>query len=324
MISKTQKILVALLILQLALIGWAFWPEQDGLEAGIPLIANGSLINVNRVEIQTDLGETLSLELDSSSARWVHAPSGYPLTDGIVAELIEKLENVETGRLVTQTPASHSRLRVAEDQFQAKVSVWSDGVKHELIVGSAPNSRSVHVRVPNQDEVWLTDAFSSDDVDPSVRNWLNTLYYSVDRSDVVALTVENENGIFQFEQTTPAGEDSEENFVAPIWTLAQLTDGQQLNLEQFNNLLSQATSMRFLEPLGDVAHPSFGLDKPMSKITIQLKNDERTLRIGAYDEQTDSYVIDSDFGPIVRISSPAVNRFVEANLEALIFEATNE
>ena len=316
-LTQAQKILIVILTGQIALIMWFFWPEPEVAQGGQPLLADLPAMQVDRIEIEDGNGAVIGFNIDPTTNHWVHSPSGYAPTDGVLAGLIRQLEQVETGRLVTQTPASHARLQVADRQFNRRVRLWADGVKQELIIGSAPNSRSVHVRLPNQDEVWLTNAVSASDVDPALRNWLNTLYYSVERNEVLGITIENENGTLTFSQAEPAGEDENGNFVAATWQLEELSAGEQLDQAAFNTILSRATSMRFTEPLGFEQKPSYQLDDPLAVVTIELENESRTLTIGAFDEESDSYVVASDFSMLVRVPSLSVREFVTADPASL-------
>ncbi len=313
--TQLQKILTAVLLLQIAIGAWVFWPAADGATPGQPLLTSLAGVQIDRIEIEDGTGERLELSIDPTTNHWVHTPSGYSLTDGKITRFIDQLRQLQSGRLVTQTPASHARLQVADEQFNQKIRIWADGALQELLVGTAPNSRSVHVRLPNQDEVWLTDVLTSADVDPAVRNWLNTLYYSLERSDVVGLTIENESGTLRFERVPPVVEGD-----APTWALQGLAADERLDQAAFGTLLSRATSVRFAEPLGFERKPSYQLNDPLATVTIELENGSRTLEIGAYDSESDSYVLGSDFSMVVRVPALTVADFVMADLEGLILQ----
>ncbi|MEM8858867.1 MAG: DUF4340 domain-containing protein, partial [Chloroflexota bacterium] len=247
--TRLQKTLIAVLLIQVALGAIVFWPESDIAESGEPLLDGAGTSRIDRLEIASEDGEIIKLAVDPITNRWVHAPSGYAANEQAIAELIGGLQQIETGRLVTQTPASHGRLLVADSQFDQKITIWAGAVKQELLVGTAPNARSVHVRIPNQDEVWLTAAITSQDVTPAIRNWVDTLYYSMDRTDILNLTVENGSGTYEFVQSRPAGEDENGNFVAAEWEQVGFPEDALFDVAAFNTLLSRATSVRFLEPL---------------------------------------------------------------------------
>ncbi len=324
MISRAQKILIAILLLQIALIGWVYWPENDPVGAGVRLMSDTDFGRVTKIEIENNLGEKIELARDPTANEWVHAPSGYLVTVGKVETFLDDLSQIVTGRLVTQTPASHTRLGVADNQFEAKVSVWVDGVKQEILVGTAPTSQTIHVRIPNQDEVWLTDRLTEDDVDVALRNWMDTLYYSVERSDVVALSIENEAGMLRVVQSEPAGQDADGNRSAAVWGLENGPAGTSFDQAAFGNLLSRATSMRFTEPLGIQPEPSYQLDSPTATIKVELENGKRTLFVGDYDSETDSYVVASDFNMIVRIAGSSLNDLINATAESLILDQPSE
>ncbi len=324
MFNQSQKILLALLLVQIALISWVYWPQTEDNSLGSSFFADSYLSQVERIEIENKTGERLSLVQDSELGNWTHAPSGYLLTAEVVETLLANLGGVTMDRLVTQTSASHSRLGVAESQFESKISLWADGVRQELLVGTAPNSRTIHVRLPNNDEVWLTDRLTQTDVDIDLRNWLNTLYYSVERKDVAGLIIDTGDERLEFFQIQPAGTDSDGNSTAPIWGLKDSPADANLDQAAFGTLLSRATSMRFTEPLGTEADPRYQLESPVAQITILLENGERNLTVGAFDPETNSYVVASDFNMIVRIASSSLQDLIEANREGLVSASSSE
>ncbi|MEM9777214.1 MAG: DUF4340 domain-containing protein [Chloroflexota bacterium] len=319
MLTRLQTYLIGALLLQIIIGVYVFWPAADTAQAGTPLLDIPVSGQVDRLEIEGSNGQRIELSIDPTTNFWVHAPSGYPANDIVINQLVASLAQVETGRLVTQTPASHGSLQVADQQFNQIIRVWNDGVRQELIVGTAPNARSVHVRVPDQDEVWLTAALTSRDVDPDLRNWVDTLYYSIERNDVLGMTVENGNGTFEFVQTEPAGEDEEGNFKAAVWALKDMPEDARFDATAFNTLLSRATSIRFSEPLGVEQKLAYGLDNPFARVTLELVNGPRTLIIGAYDQESDSYVIQAENeSMIVRVPGQAIVEFLVADQEMFL------
>lgn len=319
MLTKLQTYLIGALLVQIVLGAYVFWPAADNAQAAIRLLDLPVSGQVDRLEIEGSDGQLIQLAIDPTTNMWVHAPSGYPANDLVISQFVTSLAQVETGRLVTQTPASHGSLRVSDQQFNQVVRVWNDGVRQELIVGTAANARSVHVRVPDQDEVWLTAAITSQDVNPELRNWVDTLYYSLERNDILGVTVENGNGTFEFVQTTPAGEGEDGNFTAAVWTLVGLPQGAQFDATAFNALLSRGTSLRFSEPLGIESKPAYGLDDPFARVTLELVNGSKTLIIGAYDQESDSYVVQAENeSMIVRVPGQAIVEFIVADQEMFV------
>ncbi|MEM8862808.1 MAG: DUF4340 domain-containing protein, partial [Chloroflexota bacterium] len=112
----------------------------------------------------------------------------------------------------------------------------------------------------------------------------------------------------------PAGEDENGNFVAAEWEQVGFPEDALFDVAAFNTLLSRATSVRFLEPLGLERKLSYGLDSPLARVTIELESGSKTLTIGAYDQLTDSYVmLADDIGMIIRVPGTAVVEYIVAD-----------
>ena len=304
--NRRNLVLAGALLFQLILVAVVLWPRSRAAgEEGQALFADVEAAQIVALSISDANGETINLAREAGS--WVLADAdGYPCQEGKVPELLAKLVGLKSGSLVTQTSASHKRLKVAEDDYERRIEFeLADGTRHQLFIGSSPTFNAAHIRVAGQDEVYLTSNLSATDAGIQPTSWVDRTYFSVTRADVVGLTVENENGEFGF---VKVGDD---------WSLKDLTPDETFNLTNFQTLLSRASSVAMVRPLGREEQESYGLQSPRAVVTIRTHNDEEgdkvyTLRVGAQDAQDNSYVITSSESPYyVRVSEFTAQDFVE-------------
>jgi hypothetical protein len=279
--NRRNQILGALLVAQLVLAVVVFWPRStvSGAEAG-PIFADFKADDVVSMSITDAEGNQVVLAKDGDS--WVlPGADDYPADGEKITSLLQKIEKIQADRQVTRTESSHRRLQVAADDFVRRIDLeLSGGQTYKLYVGSSPQSSATHVRADGNPETYLTGDLVSYDVNARSAGWIDTLYYTLPQTTTVALTLKNPNGEFDFTR------DAEGQ-----WTLQALAEGEVFNEAAFSSLLSQATSLRMVEPIGREAQAAFKLDAPQAVITVQTDDGQSyTLQIGALREEDNSYV----------------------------------
>lgn len=310
--TSVQKILAIVLVLQVILAGIIFWSQRPvSVESG-PLLSDFEAENVVALKIEN--GEGDNVELAKLNGAWVLSSGGdYPADQEAVSTLLDKLAAIQTDRLVTRTKDSHKRLQVAADDFSHRVQLELDsGATDELFFGTSPNPRSIHVRLADQNEVFLTGELLSHEVDAVVSNWIDPTYVNLDREQVSAMMLENANGAFELQKT-----DDE-------WTLLGLEEGEEFDPAGANSLLGQLASMRMTAPLGTEEQPEYGLVNPSASLAVTVEDGagaERvyTLAVGALDPQSDTYVVkwsDSDY--YVTIARFTGNRLIDVTRDDFI------
>jgi hypothetical protein len=249
----------------------------------------------NQIELATSMGAWVLPEADD-----------YPTQQNKVPELLDKIVALKADRLVTQTPGSHKRLKVAEGDFERCIEFeLADGTMHTLYLGSSPSYGSSHVRADDQNEVYLA-SLSISDVGVSASSWVDTLYLSLTQDQIVALTLENKNGRFEFEKDD-----------AGTWTMKGLAADETLNEDNVKPLVTRVSSLRMVRPLGKTEQDGYGLKEPNAVVTVKTRDDEGnvktySLRVGAKSEQDSSFVVISSESPYyVRVSEYTVKDFVE-------------
>ncbi len=303
--NRLNQILVGILALQLVVAAIVLWPRPAATGEGERLFPDVEAERITSLTITGADGQ--SIKLAKAGGEWVLPEAGdYPVQEGKVPALLDKIAGLETGRLVTQTSGSHKRLGVAEDGFERLVELeLDDGTHHRLYVGTAPSFSVIHVRADEQDEVYLASDLSTIDVGVLATDWTGRDYLSVPRDQVVALTLENENGRFDFSKE------------GDTWTMQGLTSDETLNETAVQTLLGRATSVSMLRPLGKEEKAEYGMADPSATVTLHTRNEEGgekvyTLRVGAQDPGDNSYTVISSESPYyVQVSEFVVKDLVE-------------
>lgn len=308
--NRHNQILAVVLVVQLVMAGllfWQPWSAAAGSAAG-PLIPGFTVPGVTGLTISD--GDGNRVMMTRTGENWVLPELGdYPVDSAKVEPLLQKIEELETNRLVTQTDSSHRRLKVAGDDFNRLVEIeLQDGAGHKLYLGSPAGGTSAHVRADDQAEVYLANNLSSWDVSAQASGWIDTLYFTVPQTATVALTLENQNGVFEFEKE---GEN---------WTMAGLAEDETFNPSSLTSLLSQASSIQMTAPIGKEKEASFGIDQPQATVTLKTKDGDQektyVLRIGAKDPEDSSYVASSSESPyFVRVAEFTGNNFIDKTRE---------
>ncbi len=287
--NRRNQILSAVLAVQIVVGALVFWPRSTTSAESGPLFANLKAADVVNLTISDANGEHITLAKNGDN--WILPEAGdYPADSTKIAPLLNKLEDLKTNRLVTQTDASHKRLKVASDDFNRLIEVkLQDGTSHKLYLGSTAGVSTTHVRADDQSEVYLASNLSSWDVNAQASAWIDTLYFTVPQTATVALTLQNQNGTFELEKE---GDN---------WTMKGLAGDEKLNVNNVTTLVSQATAVHMVSPIGKESQDSFGLDAPLAVVTLKTKEGDQektyTLKIGAKSDDGNSYVASSSESP---------------------------
>ena len=306
--NKHNRILAAILAVQIVLLAITFWPRASAAGGGEPLFGELSADQVVRLTLQGAEGEPVVLA--QNAGRWVLPEADdYPAQGDKIAALLDKLLAIRGDRLVARTGGSHQRLKVAGDDFERLITLeLADGTQHQLYLGTSPRYQVLHVRPGDQDAVYLALGLTLYDARAEVTAWVDPVYFSVPRDEIVALTLENANGRFAFKK----GEDD-------AWTMEGLSADETLNPNNVTSLVTRVTSLQMRRPLGREEQAAYGFDAPSAVVTVLTRDaegGERThiLRVGAQrNEGKDAgYVVKSATSPYYVLAADyTVSNFVE-------------
>ncbi|NTW43046.1 MAG: DUF4340 domain-containing protein [Anaerolineaceae bacterium] len=309
--NKLQKILAGVLCLQLLLVALVIVINQPKTIKDEPLMMN--LANDKITSIQISDNENNSVIIKKVSETWVLANTGnYPVITSNVTDLMDSLLNIRTGRLVTNTEASHQRLEVENDHFQRKIEVKMTDGSYTVFIGSSPAQSNVHVRLSNQDSVYLTNAISTTKASAQVSNWVDTTVTQIPSDSVKSIAVTTSNGLLQFE----LGTNNQ-------WTCLQFSADETLDISKWTTYLTAFTNLRMVTPVSDLIDESYGLSSPLAKVVIQYteNNEPKTgeLLIGKQDETDSNYYAKWSLSPyVVKIASFNAERMINITKSELI------
>lgn len=288
-----NPILAGLLAVQIVLIAIVFWPRSAPAATGEPVFPGLEVGDVVGLTIAGSDGDDLVLR--RVDGEWVMPDAdGYPAREQAITSAVEKLIGLTTGRMVTRTSGSHRRLGVAGDDFVARVTLeTAGGAEQTLYLGTSPSYGTVHFRVAGEDEVYLTDELGNWEANTAASAWIDTAYLSVDRSAVTELTLENEHGTFTFVRN----EEDE-------WVLEGLEEDEEPATGTINAVVSRATSVTMIRPLGTEEDKAYGLDEPAVSVTMETEDGTVTLLVGARASEEDDYVAKASDSPYYVLVSP--------------------
>ena len=305
--NRSQQILAAVLVMQLILAAFVFWPRAA--TGGVtPLFPDLASEDVTTMVITDDQGK--SVELRQVSGEWVLPEADdYPAKGDSIKSVLGKIAGLTSQRLVTRTEASHKRLQVAADDFVRRVDLrTSGGVARTLYLGSSPSYGASHVRAEGQNETYLTNDLTQWDINAAPSSWVDVSYLSVSQDEVTRVTLRNTHG------TLDLVKDEQGN-----WTLSDVVVGEQLDVGRINSLISRATLVTMTRPLGREELPEYGMDNPNAAVTIHKAEETITLLVGAQDPSDSSYVVKASTSPYyVRVGSYNVTDMVQNTRQDLL------
>lgn len=308
MIKRHHQILAGILIVQIVVSVFVFWPRPSTAGQREPVFPDLDAEDVSALTIEDAQGSVVKLE--EVTGEWVLPEAGgYPVRAEDVNSFLEKLVALSTGQLVTSSDTSHRRLQVSPNEFTRRISFeTSDGTEHTVYLGSSPQYGSAHFRLDGQSETYLTSDLSTFDVNATMSAWIDTTYPTAAQEEIDRVTLENANGTLVFEKE---GEDS--------WTFADLGEDETLDTAQVTSIVRRASSVRMSKPLGTEERPSYGMEDPNAVVTLETDGKTVTLRVGAKDSDDAGYVVkssESDY--YVVVADASVKALVENGRDAFL------
>lgn len=314
--NKLNRILAALLAVQIVVLALVFWPRAAASgKAGLSLFPG---ITADQVTGLTVTGPSTegqkTVRLAKGADGWVLPDAGdYPVLADKVPALLAKLVALKAGQPVATQASSLKRLKVAEDAYERRIEFSaSDGSTHRLYLGTSPSYGAVHVRADDQGEAYLVRDLSAQDAGAAAADWVDRTYLSIPQEQVVAFSLENGQGRFNFEKA--GGE----------WGLQGLAEGETLDAAQVTSLLGRVGSLYLVQPLGKETKPEYGMEQPSAVMTVKTQGGEGgdktyTLKVGAQDPADKSYVVLSSESPYyVRVSEYSVQDLVQKGKEGFL------
>ena len=312
--TKGNKILAGLLVLQVVLLVVVFWPRSSDA-AGGKLFPGLEAVNVTAVTISDSDGRSIRLARTPFGCVLPEADD-YPCEENRLPDFLTRVEDITKTSLVAETKASHARLKVAEDEFERLIELdTAEGERYRLYLGTSPRTGSGHVRADGQDRVYLAPSLSAAVSPVEASFWVDPGYVNLNPDDVVSFTQDNPQGMFRLEKNDEQG-----------WVVAGAEDDRALDQEKVTSLVGKLATLQLLRPLGKEELETYRLGAPVSKVAIGTQAgsgsaEETVLRIGAKFEDESAFVVKSSKSSYyVLVVDAVVADFIEQGLEALLAE----
>jgi hypothetical protein len=273
--SRGNQILAGVLAVQIVLAVFVLWPRAAPAAEGELLFGEIDVEQIVALTIRDQANGQLRLAKELGA--WVLPDAGnYPCNEGAVPGFLVKLTSLTADRLVTETRSSHGRLKVSADDFESVVEFGlSDGTSHVLYIGTTPSYGVAHVRAEDQNQVYLVSGLSAMDATARVASWIDTQYVTLAQDEVFAVVLENGKGRVAFTKDN-----------AGTWTMPGLGVDETLKESAVTSLVSRASSLRMLRPLGIEEQEHYGLAVPGALLTIHTRDaagvtQKHTIAVGA-------------------------------------------
>ena len=109
------------------------------------------------------------------------------------------------------------------------------------------------------------------------------------------------------------------------WTLVGLQEGEETSAGKMSTLVRNASTVTLMEPLGTSAEPAYGMDAPLSKVTLTTSEGTQTLLVGAKNLSDSTYVVKASTSPYyVRVAEYNITTMVEDGREAFLVQPEPE
>jgi Domain of unknown function (DUF4340) len=224
--SKVQSWLTGFLMLQVAIVVAVFYADQpsEADSSQAPLV-DVEWSTVNRVVVSDG---SSSATLQKTDGEWIMPAFGnLPVEKSKVSSMLDKVAALSTGWPVATSQSSHARFDVAVDKFQRRLQFYQgEDVSAELLLGTSPGFRKVHIRPIGNDAVY-TVQLNTHDIPAEADDWLEKTLLSVDAIDYIKgpdYTLKMENDQWRFVGNTQ--------------------NNLQLNTEKAQQLSSALTELR--------------------------------------------------------------------------------
>lgn len=170
--KKYQSWLAGLLAAQVVLAGALFFYKEQSIPQATnePLLSFESSVIDKLVIADAESSVTLQKKGDQWRLPELHE---LPIVEQKVPELLDKLAGATVRWPVATTRSSHERFEVDEEKFQRKVQLFKGETKvGEVLLGTSPGFRKVHVRRPQDSEVYAVE-LNTFDMPVSETDWLD-------------------------------------------------------------------------------------------------------------------------------------------------------
>ncbi len=257
--TSTQKRLGILLAVQVVLILLFQFPFGSGSSAttATTLFPDIDVAQVSRIQLS---GDDDQVTLIRGGDGWgLEEFGGFPANETKIDELIGDLAGLEVRRPVVRSGKYHSAFKVESDENEGRVKLWTsdDGdPAADLIVGSSPNYRALHVRRPGDSEVYEVSGLAAYDVRADPGAWADNKLLDVNTDAVQSLSITNPEGSFELVKDESG------------WTVSGAAE-TELDTSKVDSLVRSVANLSIAAPLGPSSEHGPVAADAIAKVTLR-------------------------------------------------------
>jgi hypothetical protein len=246
MTALTQR-LAGLLVVQLGLAAFTWWPTNDAPTPPTPLLpGGGNSLTTLTITGSTDDAEPVSLA--NTDAGWtITSAFGFPAEASKVAEVVDLLAGVQLGEPAATQRESWKQLEVAPDAFGRKITWSADGTERTAFIGPAA-SKAVWLRLDGEDAVYRVSGPSVWGFKDTARGYLPPNLVELDKERLTQLTITNAGASLAVSRDE-----------AGAWRLDPAEEGLVVDEDALDGLLDKVVRVRLAEVVAGAETPEHGL-----------------------------------------------------------------
>ena len=180
-----NRILSAILALQLVLLAALYWPRTSGPVSAGALLAEMAGAAPRRISIEDGDAQSVTLSRDADSAQWQLA-SGLPADESKVAALLDALTERDSGFAIADSAGAAARFQLGDDAFERRIRLANADAERAVYLGSSPSFRKIHARREGESAVYVLE-LNSYDAPTTENDWLDRSLLAVRNIDALTL-----------------------------------------------------------------------------------------------------------------------------------------
>jgi hypothetical protein len=234
-------------------------------------ITEDDLKKIDKVEIhrsaekESDKVEDIVLVKKGDEDWDLEKPTAAKASASNVKSMIDNLKRLEVKELIDNGKDSYTKYKVSDDKALHAVFYKGKDVAFEGYFGE-DGSRGQMTRLPGKDAVYAVKGYSSYLFNRDSKGWREKTIFKFEDKDIAKITLENENGTFQFEKS---GDDFKAEYAKP--KTKAFKDLEKFDKTKLQSLISAYKSLSAAD-FGDDKKPAdVGLDPPTSTLTFDMK-----------------------------------------------------
>ena len=300
-------------------------------------VATFKSAEVTHLELTTEKQEKTTLDKKDGAGR-VTAPHDWPADQAGVKSLLDGLDKLAFGDIVTENKDKHEELGVVDGKAAHLVAKSASGkTLADLIIGKAISGFTM-VRPAGKDEVWQATGLYGYMLSRDPKTWRDHGIFSFTAADATRVSIESAGDKLVLDKEaapkdakdkTPPGTDAK-------WKIASATGeapktSEALDTAQVTGLVQAMAALRANDFADSDTPDKVGLDKPRLTVSVTAAGKSYTLLLGeakgedvyakAADQPTlytlKKYVLDRIDHPPADYRDKTLTKIKEADLAAI-------